>query len=417
LEIWFIYVTLFLMCILFSGFSLLFYKRIWNPVLLCLAVMFLSVSIACLTNDYSVIKMRNGLFWITIGLFLFICFFLLAQGLISPKIHYKCFKRQYNREFLTSASTVCCFFAIICLGISVYEVMQVTDSFISIFVNSTYVRNLYLRRSTPVLISLLANVLSMNFYMLFCLLPEGIKNNCAWAKQKMLFVLACRISQSVITMSKDAFVVDCIIFISAYVMSIESSKEERRFLLKYGKWFCALVIILIVVVAFQRNYVSGGRYSSYVEAVIMTLHNYIGNTVSNFAELISYRSLNYGGTQCFRPVINVLSYFGLTEKLSIFQSVVGNSAGNVYTMFGNMYNDFSYPGIIGLSSFFGLFLGSCYYKKGNQLRTIVINAIIIMTMIFVYFDYKLMQTVYLFDMLYAVIFEWILRRRLYVQDK
>ena len=80
-----------------------------------------------------------------------------------------------------------------------------------------------------------------------------------------------------------------------------------------------------------------------------------------------------------------------------------------------MYRDFSYVGIVGLSILFGFFLGTIYKSNHkNRISRIIADAIVLMNMFFGYYDLQILQTVYLFVIVYAVIFDKIIAAKLYV---
>ena len=81
-----------------------------------------------------------------------------------------------------------------------------------------------------------------------------------------------------------------------------------------------------------------------------------------------------------------------------------------------MYRDFGIRGIIFLSLLFGLLLGVLYDRKTQRFDRVVCNSIIGMIMIFTFYDFKLIQTIYPISILYAWILEKIIRKRLYIYN-
>ena len=409
---------LLLFTIIVGTFSVKYYHRIWNPVLLFTGMFFLGVVLAkhnCGSREF-----KLAVSWILIGELTFLLSYFAAQGIFNRKtLEDFSAPIKYNTAFLNIMIDVNVVVTILSLCLSIYEVIQVAPSFFEIFTNSTYVRELYLHRSSGKIVTILGIFLSLNFYVTFCLFPIGMQEKVKMIISRLIFVLFLRLCGSLITMSKAAFLIDIIFFISAYISTIKSKKEEYSFYLKYGAVFGILVIVLLVVITIQRNYIGDGRYSGYLDAIFGTLRTYISVSIEAFGSLLNIDSLQFtNGRLCFRPIFNILSYLGIGNHISIIQDVVSELPNvNVYSMFGNMYRDFSYIGIILLSVLFGFFFGAIYntnYKY--RLSNIVINSMVAMIMFFAYFDFKIIQTVYLFIMIYAVVIEKAIANRLYVKE-
>ena len=412
----------------FCRVSVSTYHKLWNPLFLLYFMLALGVLSSLLGIDELVVsdkELTNGILWITIGGFLFSVSFLIGQFLLGY-----CNKKgllaserkrrvtSYKQETLSKLTT----FAIIIASIQLLVAFKVVidlagGDFSRLIVDNTSLRQEYLHREEDIssLFSLFSIFLTLNFYCLFCLFPEAIKQKCPRALLKLIIVLIIRMAGSIITMSKEAFILDCIILISAYSAYLPDMKTEFRFFKKYVIYIVGLVITLILVTSIQRNY-AAVRYNNYFEAVFGTIYSYIGMPVSAFCLLIARPSIFTLGDQCFRPVINVLSRFGITERLTLFQESIQGDV-NVYSMFGNMYNDFSFAGIIFVSLVFGLFLGLVYRNDGShRVGRIVVNSMVLMTLFFGYYDFKLMQTIYLFTILYAALFDRVFAKYLYRVD-
>lgn len=398
-------------------FSVKYYHRIWNPVLLFTGMFFLGVVLA--KHDCGPREFKSAVSWILIGEIMFLLSYFVAQGIFNRKtLEDVSAPIKYNTTFLNIMIDVNVVVAVLSLILSIYEVMQVAPSFLQIFTNSTYVRELYLQRSSGKIVTMLGIFLALNFYVTFCLFPIAMQEKTKYVIPKLIAVILIRLLGSLITMSKGAFLIDIIFFISAYISTIRSKKEEYNFYLKYGAIFGVLVIVLLVVITIQRNYIGNGRYSGYLDAIFGTLRTYISVSIEAFGSLLNTENLQLTyGRLCFRPVFNILSYLGIGSHISIIQDVVSGMPNvNVYSMFGNMYRDFSYVGIILLSVLFGFFFGAIYNTKYKyRLSNLVINSMVAMTMFFAYFDLKIIQTVYLFIMIYAVVIDKIIASRLYVK--
>lgn len=405
--------TLFTMIVVMASVN--YYQRIWNPILLFTIMLYLGDILARRNVDSE--EFNSATIWILIGEFFFVSFFFTTQYIFNKKIRKEKSTILYNNIFVEKMLNVNMAVSTLNFLVGLYAVMQVSPSFLDIFTNSTYVRYLYLQRNSSMLISVCGIFLSLNFFVTLCFFPIAMQNKIKNVLPKFLFVLIIRLLSSLITMSKEGFLIDVIYFISVYMLGVRNKKEEHKFYIKYGTGFGIMIIALIVVISFQRNYVVNGRYSNYLEAILGTISEYTSVTIEAFGKLISNNSLAFTkGTLCFRPFINILSYLGIGEHVSIVQDVVTDITDvNVYTAFGNMYRDFSFGGIICLSAFFGSFFGMLYNVNcGYNISNMVIDSIVTMTMFFFYYDLKIIQTIYLFVMLYALIFEYVVRKVLYI---
>ena len=410
------FLTLIVLTIMFSIFSVVFYHRIWNPVLLFVVMFILGVILTI--GECSSKNFQAAIFWIVIGEVFFVSAFISAQVAFKRRgsSNLSC-PVTFNLKTVNALVNLNIIVSFLALLIGIYSVMQVAPNFMSIFTNSTYVRDLYLKRSGNTMITIAGIFLSLNFFVTFCFVPIALQNRIKRTVSKLIIILLSRLFSSLVTMSKEAFIIDVIYFISVYILLLKDKKAEYRFYRKYGSIFGILIVILLIVISFQRNYIGQGRYSGYGDAVLGTLRTYLSIPIETFGALLNSESLVYTkGNICFRPIINIFSYIGVGEHVSIIQDVLTNViSSNVYTSFGNMYRDFSYEGIIGLSIFFGFFMGTIYKSNHkNRISRIAADAIVIMTMFFGYYDLKIIQTVYLFVIVYAVFFDKIIAGKLYV---
>lgn len=407
----------FVLSIMLSLFSIAFYRRIWNPILLFETMFLLGIVLAkgeCSSNDF-----ESAIFWILMGEMFFVFSFILAQMIFKRDRFYVSINTVvYNLPVVKKIININVIISIFSLFLGIHSVMQVAPNFMAIFTNSTYVRMLYLQSSGNIVTSIIGLFLSWNFFVTFCFFPIALQNRIKRTIPKLMLVLFIRLFSSLVTMSKEAFLIDVIYFISVYVLMLKDKKAEYEFYKKYGSIFGALIFVLLIVISFQRNYIGQGRYSGYGDAVIGTLRSYISIPIEAFGALVnSEKIVLTHGSICFRPIINILSYLGIGERISISQDVLTNIlSANVYTSFGNMYRDFSYIGIIFLSVFFGFFLGTLYKANhNNRISRIVIDAIVMMTMFFAYYDLKIIQTTYLFVMIYAVVLEKVIAKKIYLK--
>ncbi len=412
-----IFLTLLLLTIMFSVFSVAFYRRIWNPILLFVVMFLLGIVLTigeCSSQDF-----QDALFWIMIGEICLIAAFICAQLVFkrSGPLKLSC-SDTFNLKIVNILVNLNIIVSILVLLLGIYSVMQVAPNFISIFTNSTFVRELYLRRSGNIIITIISIFLSLNFFVTFCFVPIALQNQVKRIVPKVAVILLIRLFSSIVTMSKGAFIIDVIYFISIYILLLKDKKDEYKFYRKYGSIFGVLIIVLLIIISFQRNYIGQGRYSGYGDAVLGTLREYLSIPIETFGALLNTDFLVYTkGNLCFRPIINILSYVGVGDHVSIVQDALTSViSSNVYTSFGNMYRDFSYVGIVGLSVLFGFFMGAIFKSNHkNRISRIVADAIVLMTMFFGYYDLEIIQTIYLFVIVYAVIFDRIIATKLYVK--
>lgn len=404
--------------IFFVYISIRYYHKICNPILLEIVMVIAAMIAALLSKELSDSDLSYGMIWITIGLAIYNFSFLCAQAITGSRRKGKKNAYEYNLDTVNKLATLCLLLALLNLVMNSYEVLKlVNNDFKSIFTNSTYVRFLYLSRHTSKIKSIFFAFISFNYYTTLCILPTAVIHKCPHAKSKMVIVILASLISSIITMSKEAFVIVGIIILSAYLLTLSNIRQEVKFIKKNVKWFFLLIALLLIVISFQRGYV-GTRYANYVESVIGTIERYLGIPINSFCMLIIRKAprLSYGA-QCFRPLVNILSYLGVVNRISIIQAAVDIRFGNVYTVFGNMFNDFGYGGIIMLSVLIGLFLGGIYKKEtNNRYSSIIINSIVNVTMVFLYYDFILSQTVYLVTMIYAIVFERIIWKWLYKES-
>lgn len=392
------------------------YHRLWNPICVFFSMITLGVlfSYFDLTEIFATEEKKiNGIWWLLIGSLIFAFSFLFGQRI--PILNHRGEKNIiYRPQTLSKLTTISLILGIISTLLSIHLVLQIAGDISRVFLDAQAVRNDYLNRESAGGMMTFVNLfVSINHLALFCLYPLAIKHKCRYAVTKLVIELVVVLIGSIITMSKESFVFYCLIFVSSYLMNSEGVKAELRFIRKYAVYLVLLLVILIVVVSFQRNYTET-RYENYTEAVVGTISTYIAVPITAFDNLTALPSKMLMGEQCFRPAVNILSRFGITERISIFQDDVSDNV-NVYTMFGNMYNDYGYFGILFLSVIFGTLMGCLYTKKDvYRFSHIVANSIILPTMFFGFYDFIFIQTIYPFTILYSFIFESLLRRKLYI---
>ena len=408
--------TLFILnCIILSIFSIWYLKKVCNP-LSNYSIGFILASIFFIQESYlgNLFK-EKGFFFLMIGTLIFIGSFLFILFFKKRiKIRY-----VYNLKTVNLLINLTIFLSIFLLFLSLYEVLNFSGNIKNILFNSSSIRNQYLSREGNFLISFFGSISNMTILILSCLFPIGYSNKLKNINIKFVLVILLRLFLSIVTMSKESFLIFLIIILVSFTENISKRSLEIRFLIKKGIYFIGVVVILLLVIALQRSYI-GIRYSSYTEAVLKTIGKYLYLPLEAFSRLIEITNNleETKGIYSFRPIFNILSYLGIAERVSIIQNAVALNSANVYTMFGTMYRDFKEVGIILISILYGIFCGSLYSKYNQRkLSKVYINSLVGMVLFFSYYDFKFIQTVYIISIFYAIILEKVLFSKLYVTKK
>lgn len=398
-------------------YSIKRYNKIINSLtvmIIPLAFVFLNVkNLEVLSSN----QIDNTLTWIFIGTVIYSVSFGIGASTVfrfGKQNNFETETVYYNKRTVEVLINIVCVMEVISFLIAFAVVYKIAGSVNAILVNSTRIRYRYLEHSSSGFTRLITLFLSFNIFTLSCLFPKAIQLRCKLIKIKLIFVVALMMMQSIVTMSKDAFIVD--LFIIAYAFSQYSlnMRLEWQMIRRNLKWVIVFLVILLVSVGIQRNYLAD-RYDSYFDMVMGTTKHYIIIPFESFGLLLGTNNFS-NGALCFRPIVNVLSYLGIGERMPIIQQTISGGA-NVYTAFGNMYWDFGYHGIIFLSVGFGFFFGCFYFIETNdRLSRVAVNSIVAMTMFFTFYDLKIIQTVYIFTIFYALIFEKLIEKRLYTTE-
>ena len=392
--------------------SIRFFKRIYNPIF---NLTFFSTISVLLSYTYSEMDnyISTGIIWYGVGLLLFSLGFYLANFSKTNNPQHNTYP---NLVFINKLTNICCVCEVLSLLLSVYVVYQLCGNLLLVFIDSNAVRALYLERSVPFYLQLLGWLLSCNIYMSIAVFPIAIKNHLKNSKLKFLIVVFLELLGSMFTKSKLAFITAVVVILSLFSVTAENKEIEKRMLLKYGKWLFLLIIVLLLIVVFQRGYVESGRSDSYSDAIISAIGSYMIIPFESFSYLvdIGYNKQTMGGL-CFRPFINILATFGVGEKTSSVQDVIDGTSGNVYSMFGDFFLDFSYIGIITLSLLFGFLLGKLYKRKvSNNIGNIAINSLINMFMVLAFYDFQFIQTIFLISIIYICVFSKVFKTKIYL---
>lgn len=405
---WFIIVT-----IMICYISIQKYKRIINPLLVAIVPLCLACLFASVNNNLEMEELCAGLRWILIGTLVFFLSFSIGTP-IRIGVNKTVPKKNdvyYNKKIVNSLINLLCILLFVDFLMTFVKVYSIAGSVKNIFVSNTWVRNQYLHRTGSKLYAVIGLLISMNITVISCLFPKAIQLKCKHIRFKFIYAILLMHVNSVVTMSKDSFIVHLVIIVYSFSQFSLNRKFEYEMIKKNAKWVVLLFAALLIFIGVQRDYLAY-RYNSYLGIVVGTFTGYIAIPVISFCLLLKTNQFSYGAL-CFRPVLNTLSYIGIGERRSAIQMEVEGGA-NVFSTFGNMYRDFGMPGIIFLSIFFGLILGMLYERENQRLHRVVWNSMIGMVMIFHFYDFKLIQTIYPFTILYAWILEKMIRKRLYI---
>lgn len=410
----YIYLALFVIAtIIICYISIQKYKRIINPLLFAIIPLCLACLFAGYNNEIDAEELSTGLRWMLIGTLVFLLSFSVGTPL-RVSINRTARKEgdvHYNKKTVNILVNLLCILLFADFLMTFAKVYSIAGSVKDILISSTWVRNQYLHRSEPKLNIMIGLIMSMNITVISCILPKAIQLKCKHIRVKFIYVVLVMFINSIITMSKDSFIVHLVIIVYSFSQFSFNRKFEYEMIKKNVKWVVLLFAALLIFIGIQRDYLAY-RYNSYLGIVVGTFTGYIAIPVISFCLLLKTNQFSYGAL-CFRPVLNTLSYIGIGERRSAIQMEVEGGA-NVFSTFGNMYRDFGMPGIIFLSIFFGLILGMLYERENQRLHRVVCNSMIGMVMIFHFYDFKLIQTIYLFTILYAWILEKMIRKRLYI---
>lgn len=403
------YFILFLILIAGILYGKSYYRRIVNPISLFSVMFALSLLLAFGYSEQYKRQFEDCLFYLIVGIALFLLSFVVSQYIHNNRQwSTENVNVEINSKVLNIICNICVVVVIVSFALAFYEVLRVSRSITEIFGGGTALRHRYLNRSSPRWLTLSTIICSINVFAFTSLFPLGIEYKAKHIYTKLIAIFAIRLLHSILTMSKEAFILYLIFFLSSYIQIVGSISLEKRLIKKYWKWALVLVVILLVVIINQRDYLRV-RYESYNDAIFGSFRTYIGGPIRNFALLIDSNIEHTNGRLSFRAIFNILARFGIGSGVSKFQNFV-DGGGNVYTIFGNMYSDYGIAGIIFLSLVFGYLLGMLYRRKVGRISHIITNSIINVTMFFGYYDLKLIQTIYLVTIFYGVFFDYVLRR-------
>lgn len=398
-------------------FSIAYYKKIFNAVGFYISMFIIAVLCAKINNKISLNAMNEGFFWITIGLMIFMFSFWSAQ-MFKKNAKTKKLRVVYNMKTVNFLLNLCMVCAVLNVIFLTMEILTIANNISDVFYNSTWIRIQYLNRTANPLLSILENVSNMTCLIFVCLFPIATKNELKFTRIRLVIIFIMKAIASLVTMSKDPLVFFIVLVVAVYIDYSPNYMKEIAFLRKNIKWIFILLAGLFVLIALQRSYI-GTRYDNYFDTIIGSFMSYFSIPIESFSHLISFELQEYTqGELSFRPIVNVLSIFDVVQRVDIKQEFVGNSTGNVYTMFGTMYRDFGFDGIVFISAIYGLLCGIIYRRKHEgDLSHLFTNAMVVSVLAFGFYDFKFIQTLYVSSIIYVVILEKFLKEKLYMKAK
>lgn len=335
--------------------------------------------------------------------------------------------RAYDIIYLKKVTKIFTFFKIIHLVYLFYSiVIRIAGSWGFFIINNTYVRNLYLDRSTSTIEAILAFLFSANVYLGYVLIgiytakiignPVVSKRERRYAYFIIVIWVIFETLSAYITMSKMSLFVFILIFATTFFNNLESVHMQKKQFRRYLPLAVAGSFGFLILIANQRNYAANG--TSVVTQVLDKFVLYLSGGVEAFGIIMSTeKSPLYMGGQTFAFITRILSRLDLFgSTISIHKDAVITSLGttNVYTWFYDFYMDFSYIGFIIMPLFMGILAGFFYNIRKNSLALNTCTAYISMAVVFSFYTFMFEQTAYIFVMLYAVIMEKTLLKRIYL---
>lgn len=305
------------------------------------------------------------------------------------------------------------FFSFFCFLVSMImntvQIMQISHWSISMFISrNTYIREIYLNTHTSFLVSLFGIFISLPVYVGICTYAITISRKIKY-KFHYLFMLVwffMMIYAGIITMSRTITIIYISLFCLSYVSSTNSLSFEKRTIKKMIPIASIVVISLLVLIGFQRNYYSSS--DGITSSVIDNVNEYLVVPTEAFRELMAnYDSSKYGfGKYSITIFYRVGVRIGLidgtvtNQDQPIYLSRMGNNT-NVYTWFGPMYKDLGIAGVILMSTFFGIVFGLMYSPNINSITKVYINSMIVTLVFFSFFAMKTTETIYNIYFVYA----------------
>jgi len=400
-------------CFVFSVFSVLVLKKIWNPVFLCAFIIGIAVILCFTQEDYNQNDFSNAFFCVTIGVVFLLSSFFAAQG-FKQNTGIKKRKKNYNQDALFMIELFC---LIICVYL-LYKQIKLINSFdVSFFraLTDASIRSMLTIRNSLGSSPLLDVFILINFYWSLTIVPLAVKYKVKHAKKMFLAILVIVVLKSIISFSKEGLIVP-VVLIMTTILSSYRDFEEVRIFRKYGIYFLLIIISVVAISTIQRGYVTQNFYTSAFTATTGTIFKYITIAIYSLGGLVQNLHVYRYGRMCFRPFFNLLNYLGLGKFIPTVQASYGE--GNVYTMFGNMYVDFGYLGVIFLSILFGVLMGAIYCPRRElKLGRISANSIVCMVMLFAFYDFQLIETVYILTIIYGFVVDKLLYNKLYLSNK
>lgn len=305
-------------------------------------------------------------------------------------------------------------------------VIRIAGSWSFFIARNTYVRNLYLDRSIPTVEAVLAFLFSANVYLGYVLLgiytaktiesPSVQKKEKRYAYFMIVVWVILETLSAYITMSKMSLFVFALVFAITFFNNLESTHMQKKQFRKYLPIAIVGFFGFLILIANQRNYAANG--TSVVMQVLDKSVLYFSGGVEALGIIISTKtSPLYMGGQTFEFITHILSRLGLLgSSISLHKDAVITSLGttNVYTWFYDFYMDFSYIGFILMPLFMGILAGVFYDIRKNSLSLNTCTAYISMAVVFSFYTFMFEQTAYMFVMLYAVVMEKTLLKKIYL---
>lgn len=286
-----------------------------------------------------------------------------------------------------------------------------------VFINSnTYVRRLYLSRSSSLFGNILEFFLNSNAMLGQALIGIYASYKVRDAKRYIILWFLMELLYSIVTMSKMCFICFILVVLISYLNGIKKINEQKKIIRMYTPIIISVIFALLILVGKQRNYTQFG--DSIVNVVIDKAAFYFSSSIEALGRYIqTYRSPLELGQNSFKLIFRSLSRLGILKDTSTLGHIkfinIDDEATNVYTWYRTFYLDYSYSGFVLVPFVIGFISGKIYKPNNKRIYLHVLISWISVVIALSFYEYLWGQTIYIFILLYAYIIDKIFRKKLY----
>lgn len=327
---------------------------------------------------------------------------------------------EYKEVGLRKIIKILTIFEIANIGYSAYVMYKISGSFSALFNNGTYVRNIYLERTTSLIESLFTMFITLNTMVGLVAVGIYVAKRFKYNKIYMGIWLCFKFLSAVLTMSKLSFVLSLVVFFVAYLNNIDSVRIQKKVIRKALIPTGITIVLLLMIIGLQRNYTQfGGKLWKIVFDKALF---YITSPTEALGIYISTHSSQLAfGTNTYAFIVRILTRLGIFSNAAVFEhgEAIYTDLGitNVYTWFRTFFLDYSYIGIIIQPLLFGVISGAVYKVRIHNLTMDVITAWFTGVITFSFYAYLFGQSTYILIFIYAFIFNGLTRRWIYTVSR